>query len=543
MTELLDAPELTEDEQLIDDTTKKVVQRLYNMPKDHSLDAPQHYDRMSNPGLTDEQIIAKKVQATLYSTFAAETERRKDPREIVPKLANDLLVLIEEHPDKIATKDFALLHDAFETIAKTTDFLQSKNISEIQSDNQLISRYVAATREFILASPSGGDLLAADTEDSRNAFRVYLAVESAVKGDLETAKGMSADVDGHQKESPLEIILLAKLEEAELERAAEVDKIAPETSAANMATLLLHATHETIQQVEQADPHITIGTTLATLKEILAPGGRYMTSGEIHILSAGQELHNEDTRGRTNSGYNLNRMKAETALGHSTNIFLPKIIYGALTSDLQADRASGYGNVTLHLRSEVTKDPATTFTYGDSLLSGYGIEDRVKSKQLTAEDALVAYAYRVEQENGVKFTRDYIEAQVAGVDLDKIDKVSIVIIKSGAGELKANVDAVKDCIDKGIATEAIIDLPSWGVQRAVQHRVDSGMNEDEAVATTVQRLRSNFEDYGDNPLLSLVFVFSDDAELPENHFEYSGKINRELFAKRGVVIREPKVGD
>jgi hypothetical protein len=545
MTELLATPELTEDEQLIDDTVRKVVQRFYESEIGVPSSNGKEYLRTKHPDLTDEQIIDLEVEDKLYSKSNDGMERRA-PKSVQLSLLQDLLRGVESQYSEPSTKDFALLHEVFESIAKTTDFLQSKEPNDVWFANYLVDRYVAATREFILGNPSGGDLLAADTEESRNAFRVYLAVESAVAGDFETARGMLVDVDGHEEELPLETALLTRLEEAELEGAAKIDKITPETSAANMDDLGLHASEEAIHEVERADPHITIGTTIATLEEMLAPGGRYMTTSEIHIVSSGNAMQESDKsrRGRVNPYYNELRSRTERALSHSTNPFLPKIIYGALTSDLQADRGSGYGKVILHLKPEVTDDPTTTFTYGDSLANTQGHERKVKGRQLSAEDALEAYATRVERGQTDKLARDYIEAHVSGLDFDKIDKISVVVLRPREqGELQPVLDAVKDCIAKGIKTEAIMEVSTWGVYEAVKRRVEKeGMTEDEAVAYTVQRLRSNFDEYENSPLLSLVFVFSDDAELPEGHHAYSGKINRELFAKHGVVIREPKAG-
>lgn len=448
----------------------------------------------------------------------------------------------------IDTKDFISLHNLFERLAASTDSFQSQDPHEIRNSNQLIDRYVRATREFVITNPSGGDLLASDTEDTRNAFRVYLAVESAVSGDFETARGMLIDVDGLE-ELPLETALLARLEEAELESKLTDERITPEESASNMEKAGIRRNEEMIRNVEQADLRITVGTTIPVLKELLAPGGRYMTTSEIMILSGGSDYDDGvSRRGVINSGYNDNRYRSEQALSHSSNPFIPKVVYGALTSELQADRASGYGRVTIHLKPEITQDPNTVFTIGDSLPPDRGRlrASEARVQQITAKDALIAYASKIDDElshqrDGLADGGNYIEAHVRGLDFDEIDKVSVALDQGK--DFSKNAEVVDECIERGIPTEILIDPRRWSIEVRVKERIASGMTEEEAVQETTRRLRSNFKS-SESPLLSIVLVVPVETgeSGTDNYREWHGYLNDALFEQNGITVRHPVVG-
>lgn len=448
----------------------------------------------------------------------------------------------------IDTEDFISLHSQFESLAANTDLFQSQDAHEIRNSNQLIDRYVRLTREFVTTNPAGGDLLASDTEDTRNAFRIYLAVESAITGDFETARGMLIDVDGTE-ELPLETVLLSRLEEAELENSITNERITPEESTSNMERAGIRRNEETIEKAEQADLHITIGTTIPVLKEVFEPGGRYMTTSEIMILSGGSDYDDSASRrGVTNSGYNDNRYRSEQALSHSSNPFMPKVVYGALTSELQADRASGYGRVTIHLKSEVTQDPNTVFTIGDSLPPDRGRlrASEARAQQVTAEDALVAYASKIDSESsnqrdGLADGGNYIEAHVRGLDFDKIERISITLDRGK--DFSKNAEVIDECIERGIPTEVLIDPRKWSIELRVKERIESGMNEEEAVQETIKRLRSNFKSI-QNPLLSIVFVVPVETNEhgTDNYREWHGYLNDALFEQNGITVRRPIVG-
>ena len=459
---------------------------------------------------------------------------------------------IGEKDTDLNTRDFASLYERLEEVALHTTIFQSKEPRDISAADMLINRYVRATREFVITNPLGGDLLAADTEDSRNAFRIYLGVESAVTGDFETAKAMLVDVDGYQQESPLESALLARLEEAELESEVTQARISPEASATNMRNLGIRAGPETISTVEQADPHITIGTTVTVLRDMLEPGGRYMTTSELAIVTGAADAWRteESRRGKINSPYNEHRGRAEKVLGHSSNPFTPKIVYGALTSDLQADRGSGYGRVIFHLKSDIVHDSSTTFTIGDSLPPDRGALEvaKVRNQQVTAEDALLAYASKLEadsltQRTGLADNGNYVEAHVRGINFDKIDKVSVVVDRGKENNFSRNVEVVDQCLKNGIKTEVLIDPRSWSLERRVRERIESGTTEEEAVQETIGRLRSNFT-LRDSPLFSIVFVVPHESEKEKNDYyrQENGYLNETPFVENGITIRHPLVG-
>lgn len=545
MPELIESPEIAEEDLLINDLTKKVFSNFANRPTNSRSYHPAEIQKYieEHPELNSEQIIDEVTNTYLHTkSYSSGQVEQREPREAALHLIQELLKILEDVDEVVGTKDFALLHECFETLAKTTDVFQDKEPKTVSFINQLIDRYVQATREFILKDPSGGDLLTADTEDSRNAFRVYLAVESSISGDFDTARGMLVDVD-EEVEEPLETALLARLEEAELESKLARQKITPETSIENLQKLGLHASDQAIQEVEQSDPRITVGTTIETLDEILSPGGRYMTAHELNIKSSGNDLSSRTSqqRGRGDPFYNELRLRAEHTLGHSSNPFLPKMIYGAFTSDLQTDRGSGYGRVTLYLKSEATHDPDTTFTYGDSLDQSHGAEAR----QLSAADALIAYASRIEQKASLA-RGSYIEAQFRGLALEKLEKVSIVMPPPGEG-FGSNAEVIDTSVENDIKTEVVIDTGAnaWSIQDRVKRRIESGMTEEQAVAETVSRIRSNFKS-ADSPLFSLVFSIPEESdeqrEKRQSHFAYAGELNVDLFARYGVTIKRPKLG-
>ena len=353
---------------------------------------------------------------------------------------------------------------------------------------------------------------------------------------------MLIDVDADVEE-PLETALLVRLEEAELESKLIRQNITHETSAKNLQRLGLRASDQAIEEVEQSDPRITVGTTIETLNEILSPGGRYMTSHELNIKSSGNDLSSSTSqqRGRGDPYYNESRLRAEYTLGHTSNPFLPKVIYGAFTSDLQADRGSGYGRVTLYLKPEVTYDPDTTFTYGDSLDESFSAEVR----QLSAADALIAYTNRIELKASLA-RGNYIEAQFSGLDLEKLEKVSIVMPPPGEG-FRSNAEVVDTSVENDIKTEVVIDTgtSAWSIQNRVKRKIESGMTEEQAVAEIVSNIRSNFRS-ADSPLFSLVFNIPEESgeerEKRQSHFSNGGELHTDLFVKYGVIVKRPKLG-
>ena len=165
MSELIDTPEDTEESLLVEDLTKKVFSNFANKPgsTSHRTRSIETYGK-EHPELDSDQILDDFTKAYLYtkSGLTGQVER-KESKGAVLQLVQELLGSVESSDGVIDTKDFALLHECFEAVAKTSSIFQDKEPNTLRFTNQLIDRYVQSVREFILKDPSGGDLLSADT--------------------------------------------------------------------------------------------------------------------------------------------------------------------------------------------------------------------------------------------------------------------------------------------------------------------------------------------------------------------------------------------
>lgn len=367
---------------------------------------------------------------------------------------------------------------------------------------------------------------AAPLEDTQSehfpaeAFAFYHAAELAYGNDFKTARLTLAEMDATPS---LQRILTQRLEEAET-YIHSGPHISDERSAENLKSLIDDSDEPylSLEQLEVADVGITIGAQLGTLEAILDQQyGRYLSVHE-HATSGGSDLSASKQRNKT---YRMLRREAEEALGHNSNIFLPRPIYGALTSDLQSDRASGYGEVTFYLSAQVMDNQDTTYLYGDSLDRSGRPSQTIPSRQLNKHDAELAYMHILEQKR--VDASMYIEAHVPGLHLNDVKKVSIACL---IGTVDKVAELAERVLERNIETEVVFD---WRFQPYIDRLVKDGLSEEDAYKGLVTELRTRF---GNNPNLSLVFNFRTDST------EWNKEPNSEELEKAGIVVRQVSSG-
>lgn len=391
--------------------------------------------------------------------------------------------------------------------------------------NKTTIALIDKVRGYIMSDPQGGDILAAQSAGSRNMFRLFVAAESAYANDFDEAFRAIEDIESSDCSKNY---LWEKVLEAST-GAAQPTIVSDAQSAANLSRLTSHLeTDISTEQVEASKPAITVGTTLDTLREMLGPGGRYLTVHEHNTASGGaSRLQGEGHRDAT---YNENRANVERTMGFSENPFVPRPVYGALTSDLQADRASGYGIVTLYPNETLTNSPATTYTYGDSL--NYSATD-VQSAVLNAKDARTAYRYIMDgwRRNGASDDL-YVEAHLPGLLLDNIQKVGL-FRPTGYDSEELLYTTAGELLERSIEVEITYEW-GWRAAEYVTRSTESGMTTREAYTALAEKLKGA---YADNPLFSVTVL------LPPQEAQNSARIevDAELLRENDIGVRQPAI--
>lgn len=536
-TETLSNPETDQLEQSVGDFVEKIITRYANEPDSSTGRAFASFKR---GGGLEKSVTYKDPAAALAGFIQQERGRVKHVETMyATKYLNELFDDIEKTSESSGYEDLAFVHDALDTLAESGIF-EGERKEVAQFINLAVNKYVGMVRQFVMADPSAGDMLSAYDEDSRNAFRVYLAVESAITGDFESARGMLIDIDGEDV-GKLESALLSRLDEAEA--AQDITPLVSHEKSDKYTKEEFHPSEETLVKVESSDPAITVGTSIETLGEMISPGGRYMTVSEFNVRSNGFADGSGTSIGNRNVAYNGVRSFVEQSIGHSDNPFMPRPVYGALTSDLQADRGSGYGRVTLYPSKEILTDPRTVFVEGDSLSMGSGGGD---VPLLDFEGAKRAYGTLVEREplaeesRSMALGRAYIEAQVPGLRLDQLDKVAIVCDRTGRYTTKT-YELVDSVVERGILCDVQIDWTGWNLDDGIQRRIDSGMSKEQAFAEMMKAIRSNFQQ-GDNPLLNIVVYATSEQERAEGHLGRELNLDTILLVANGVTVKRPQFG-
>ncbi len=364
--------------------------------------------------------------------------------------------------------------------------------------------------------------------ENRDIISFLSVAECAYARDFDTAYQL---LEGLQTQPALKAFLTKELQEAEqlLHSSSDIDKT---TSARNLETLIDDkGSSISGKELKEAHVGITVGTSLDTLYAMLtSPYGRYLTSHEHDVVGGGGFVQS--------GGYESYRAKVERELGHDENIFIPRPVYGALTSDLQADRASGYGAVTIYPKPELTEAPGAVYAYGDTvnakegINSEYGSTATISDRRLNAHDAQIAYSHSLDH----KKTADqidqrlvYVEAQLPGLRVDDIEKVSINA-RNKSDDVKRAQEITEQLLDRGIKVEHVV---SWSdVALGVSQRVRSGMSEEETYSALKQVILGS---QATDPRISLVV----NAPLPGEKIPI--QINENVFSKVGVAVNKPLI--
>lgn len=370
--------------------------------------------------------------------------------------------------------------------------------------------------------------LAQTSPENRDVITFLSAAERAYARDFDSAHQL---LENLHTQPALKTLLKQEIQEAE-QQSHTTSNIDNSTSANNLEALIGNKdTDISSEKLQEAHIGITVGTSLDTLQAMLAsPYGRYLTSHEHDVVGGGGVVQP--------GGYESYRAKVERELGHDENIFIPRPVYGALTSDLQADRASGYGAVTIYPKSELVDSPGVVYAYGDTINAkegintAYGSTVATKERRLDAPDAKVAYSHSIDH----KKTTDqidqrlvYIEAQLPGLTVDDIEKVSIDA-RNKPDDVKRAQEITEQLLGRGIKVEHVV---SWSdIASGVDRRIQSGMNEEDVYITLKQIVLG---DRAADPRVSLVINAPLPGETKSTH------INKNMLNKTGITVREPTI--
>jgi len=388
------------------------------------------------------------------------------------------------------------------------------NVFASEVGDQLLLALLGHTRELTQDPPQ------ITNPDVQNALMFLDAAEAAYARDFVAAREF---LEGISDSPKLQEVLQDRLQAAKTEPYDGL-QIGAETSAEHLH--LLTGGAEPIiapEQLEAAHIGITVGTTVETLQAMVAsPHGRYLTAHE-HATTGGADRGESRVR---ISRYNQKRRDFEAAFGHNPNVFVPRPVYGALTSELESNRASSFGAVTLYPKAELTDSPKVAYFYGDSLEKNNTAA--MMQQRVDSNDAKTAYAHLVSLwQHHVRTPYALVEAQLPGLRLDDLEQVGI-FCRKGDG---ARVDALAgELIDRGIKVEEEFE---WRFSGDIARRREKGLSENEAVSELITILRGKFED---TPYLSIAILLLADTDLPEQD-----KADLALLEDAGVIIKRPIV--
>ncbi len=270
----------------------------------------------------------------------------------------------------------------------------------------------------------------------QDALRMYGAVEASLGGDNTKAHTILGEIASPNLRLKLETELSAA-EQATTEQ-AEALTISDEQSAQNLDQFLNELSQHTLSadtikqeaaSINTESVHIGVNRSLRAVKAMFAPGsnGRLMNQNEVALARSTS----------TGNAPSQNKVTAESMLGyaHHDNIFMPPLVYGALTSEHVSGGgvASGYGEVLVELTDEA--EARATYTAGDStdrLFAPGHTASHAKEIQLNHDDAVQGYAYYLAHKNPNWTKQLYIEAQIPGVSIGDVARVTLPSIAEGS---------------------------------------------------------------------------------------------------------------
>ncbi|NCU40887.1 hypothetical protein EOL73_03975, partial [Candidatus Saccharibacteria bacterium] len=265
--------------------------------------------------------------------------------------------------------------------------------------------------------------LLSHSKGGRNAMLLYLATEHAYAEDFATTEDIIDDMQG--------MPAIKQFLEDQLAQAKEYSpgqrKVSDQVSKERLQKFVGADYEEWEEDAKSTEFELTIGVKPDVALKIFGEpiNGRLLTATEFSV-SGGKTI---DKVWERSTDYNNRRNHIDTdVLGYSGNMFLPKLVYGALNSSQRLDKGNGYGEVVLHL----TEQEDASFTIGDSMPRGQYDSD-TKELCVNEHEARIAAVYNEAQgerqpETGKVWYSTgvaYVEAQLPGVTFEDINYVSL----------------------------------------------------------------------------------------------------------------------
>lgn len=460
-----------------------------------------------------DQLVAAK------QAFLDKSEEHESTRGILPISIHALL--LEQVFASLDSMDEnekpAYLSTLWATYEEFAQFEELKNI--LWTDNGLME-ILDRIRTVVHDHP--------ESETQTDAVHFFHAAEFAYERKFDEAK---AALENMQSSPNMKTILLKRLTEAET--AAPRVVFDEQQSTANIANLIRLRGEPTItpDQLRAANMRITVGTNFEAVENMLEqPYGRYLSVHEHGTKGGLDPLSSSKTR---DSGYRFFRREVEETLGYNPNVFIPRPIYGAVTSDLQIDRASQYGQIALVVKEANFNDQDATFYLGDSFDKSGRPKRVVPQRQINARDATTVYASQLEVAIGRG--RDhpgplpYTEAHVAGLHLKDVEKV---VVRCEEGDVQRVAELVNKLAERNVPVEIVLD---WRFNSYIKRLMNEGQSEEEAYKLFVGDLHQKF---GSREGINFTFIV--DGQRPQRA---RGRANVAFLNYPDITIKQTLVED
>lgn len=302
--------------------------------------------------------------------------------------------------------------------------LASSNEADLRGLDLALQEIVFRIRDIVIKDPEFDDsTLLTHSKGGRNAMLLYLAIEHAYAGDFATTENIIEDM--HDM-SAIKQFLGHQLGQAQ--ESASSNRMVPDQTSRERLRRFIGEDYEKWEQIaENTEFDLTIGVQPDVALKIFGEpiGGRLLTATEFSV-SGGRTINKTWDRS-LDYNHRRNIIDAES-LRYPGNIFLPKLVYGALNTDRRLDKGNGYGSVVMHLRERED----ASFTIGDSMPSGRVYADTTE-RCVNEHEAKIAAVYNEAQgqknpDTGKTWYSTgvaYVEAQLPGATFEDIDYVSL----------------------------------------------------------------------------------------------------------------------
>lgn len=315
---------------------------------------------------------------------------------------------------------------------------------------------------------------------SRNAILLYFATEHAYANDLVTTGHIVEEI---AETAPYIASFLREDLAAAQDFRPQQRTIDRELSIANLRNSPLGAadSHEWREKAAKSQFELTVGVTAESAIRIFDEyggqgRGKLLTVGDF-ATSGGSQRVNSTRRSRE---YNTLRKKVEhEQLGYEANLFLPQLTYGALNPASRPDKSNYYGELALHLKQRED----VSYTVGDSLpMGGTNVVYRLR---VNLPEARAAALYNESRRIGNKYPSerigniytsehvDYVEAQIPGVTLDDIEKISLSYRNAyGPKNFEVAIEALMSILRSGVEVSVEFWWSTSGMQKFLHNAPD-----------------------------------------------------------------------